>query len=325
MNTFKTIFHKPLWLFVFVLNFSCTIIQDSDIITEAQLSKLKIKGIEILQQTSKGSASTVATLLYDSTVNITDATTGAKLTRKIRFSLPPLGTLKMKLKSGVNGKTELQVYYMDDGQPYTVRIFQGDSTVEQYRFRYDAYTGTRKVNKFTTILDPVDNLPATYTSVDNLTYTGSTISSILRNPNSTTPTTIPITYTSGPGPGFTYKNITYQSGQANCPNMSSFDSCTGYSTINTGSGSSSYTISVVQTSNSLNQILLEDNKINGGGSSRDYDTYYFHPLMFLRNQVGQGNYMLVIYMMDWWQLGASVNNPNFSSNETVSINFNYGI
>ena len=312
---------------MFVLTFSCTIIQDSDITAETQLSKLKLRGIEIKQQTSLGNSSTVATLLYDSSVNITDAATGAKLTRKLRFSLPPLGDRKMKLKSGVAVKTELQVYYMDDGQPYTVKIFQGDSTVEQYRFRYDSYTSTRKVNKIVTVLDPVDNLPATYTSVDNLTYSGSNVSSILRNPGSATPTTINISY-EGSGTGFrvstfVYQGTNYSNSQGNCPNGASFDSCTGYNTV--GNGNSSYTISVAQNATTLSQILLEDNKINGGGSGRDYDTYFFHPLLFLRNQVGQGNYLLVIYMMDWWKLGVPISNPNFTRNETVSINLKYGL
>ena len=330
MNTLKTIVPKPFCLFLLTLAFSCTIIQDSDITTESQLAKLKIMGLEIIQQTSKGNGSTLATLLYDSTVNITDAATGAKLTRRIRFSLPALGTLKMKLKSGVNIKTELQVYYMDDGQPYTVRIFQGDSSVEHYRFRYDTYTGTRKLNKFTTILDPVDNLPPTYTSVDNFTYTGSNISSILRSPSTGSPVTINIAY-GGSGTGLSvsslaYQGVNYSQLQGNCPNNSTFDTCTGYSSSISGiGGSGSYTLTVTQNLNFLSQINLGDNKANGSSNNRDYDTYYFHPLMILRNQVRQGNYLLVVYMIDWWKsitISTNISNPQ---NEFVSVNLKYGL
>lgn len=314
---------------MFVLTFSCTIIQDSDITIEAQLSKLKIKGIEIKQETSKGNNSTVGTLLYDSTIYFVAVGTGAKITRKIRFSLPPLGNLKMKFKSGTTSKTELFVSYMDDGQPYNVRIFQGDSAVESYLFRYDTYIGVRKVNKILTTLDPVDGLPATYTTVDNFTYTGSNISSILRTPKTGSPATISIISPNVGAyfaPNFTYLGINYQYNQGNCPYGAGFDSCIGYQAmVNGTSGSSSYIISVVQNSNSLSQILLADNKITGGSSSWDYDTYFFNPLMLLRNQVGQGNYLLVIYMIDWWQRGAAISNPNFTRNETVSINLNYGL
>lgn len=312
----------------YLLVFSCTIIQDGDITSEAQLSKLRLKGFEILQQTTKVNTSTLGILLYDSTVKFTDQSTGAKITRKMRFSLAPFGnSLKMRLRSGTTAKTELYVSFKDDGQPYTFIIYQGDSLVEWYRFRYSSYTGpSSKLNKITTVLNPVDGLPEKVRTNDTLIYTSSNVTSIIRrSPYGSTSTTI-ITY-SGSGSGLQVEKSTgYELTRGNCPNGATFDSCTGYLI----SGSSSYTIAITQTSDLIEQILLQDQRSNNSGGSgnptREYDTYYFHPLMLLRNQVGQGNYLMVIYMMDWWVPGANTTGGgNLSNDESVTVKFNYGL
>lgn len=56
---------------------------------------------------------------------------------------------------------------------------------------------------------------------------------------------------------------------------------------------------------------------------RDYDTYYFHPLMILRNQVPLGNYLFVIYAIDWLEPGPALSQTNFTRNEFVTFNLIY--
>jgi hypothetical protein len=79
----------------------------------------------------------------------------------------------------------------------------------------------------------------------------------------------------------------------------------------------------------LASIEISDTKINnngGGGCCRNYDTYYFHPSMLLGEKLTGDMMLLHIYMLDWWQPGPELTgNSNFTMNEAVKINFNYGL
>lgn len=320
-----------LFLAIFVLAISCTIIQDSDITTPSEFANRKLKSITIQQETVKGNKTTQIQLLYDSVQNLVDINTGTKIVRRIGFSLQDFGNLKMKLRSNTTGDLEFFVSYKEGNQPYTFGILKGDSVVEIIRFRYDT---SNKLNKILTIINPIDNLPAKVFTNDTLIYTLSNISRIIRrSSDASKEATIDIQY-GGSGDFQTISNFSYlgfqytQQGGA-CPQGQNSDSCFGYALQpSSGGGSenqSQYAIFNTVQFNTFTQIQLADVKINAGPSgSRDYDTFYFHPLMILRDEFDQGKFLLGIYSIDWLELGTLLSSTNFTQNETVNINFNYG-
>jgi hypothetical protein len=91
---------------------------------------------------------------------------------------------------------------------------------------------------------------------------------------------------------------------------------------------SHYLIESQQLSNLINQLEIIDVKVNTNGScgqsgaSTNYDTYYYHPLMFFRGMFPYGDILLNIYAIDWLKPG-STSAINVSDNETVTFNFNY--
>lgn len=316
-------------LAIFVWGISCTIVEDTDIKTPQEFKSLPLKSIEINQETTKGKKSTLILPLYDSVQNFTDPNTGAKIVRKVGYSMTDFGNLKMKLRSGTSGNAEIFIYYKTGDYPYTFGILKGDSIVELYRFRYD---GNNKLNKIVTFINPIDNLPRTVFTSDTLIYTSATISSIVRKSpiDPSKEATINIQY-GGSGnfmsvSNFTYLSFQYQQSQGNCPNNANADVCAGYFAMPTqggGGSNSSYTLSAAVMIDRLIQLRLLDYKFSSG-SNRDYDTYYFHPLLLMRDQFSQGGFLSIFYCIDWFVPGPVLNNTNFSQDESVSINFNYG-
>ncbi len=316
-------------LTILVVGFSCTIMEDADLTSAEDFKNLPLKGIVLTQQTTKGTKSISILPLYDSVQNFTDPNTGAKIVRKVGYSASDFGNLKMKLRSNSSGNTEFFAYYKTGNAPYTFGILKGDSIVELYRFRYD---GNNRLNKIITIINPVDNQPATVFTNDTLIYTASNVSSIIRRSpyDPSKAATINIQY-GGSGSflsvsNFTYLNFQYQQTQGNCPNNANLETCVGYLAMPTqggGGSNSTYTMATSLRLDRLVQLRLLDYKFNTG-SNRDYDTYYFHPLLLMRDQFSQGVFLSIFYSMDWFVPGPVLNNTNFSQDESVSINYNYG-
>ncbi len=318
---------------VLMAAFSCTIINDKDITSAAQLSKLKWKGLEIMQQTSKGNSTISAKVLYDSTLNIVDLTTGARINRRVRFSLGALGS-KLKLRSGTSAKTEFTLSYKEGNQPYTFVIYQGDSAVEIYRFRYDA---SNRLNRIVTVLDPVDGLPFILATRDSISYDNSFKPKDItrKSPDASKRGIITLTYDSfgltqvatGPNPT---TSTSYKRQQGNCFNGASSSQCGGFNK-NTGQPGFGPQVNYqfYSPNNLLNQVSIEDHRKDSGGGgcsgcSFDYATFYFHPLMLVKDQLAFGNDLLMVYLIDWWVPGASNPSSNAQTNEFVTFNFLYG-
>jgi hypothetical protein len=319
---------------ILLLVVSCTIIKDSDITTADELKKIKLKSIKIDQDTNSGKESTTINLLYDSTVNIIDTNTGSTVVRKTGYAFPSLGNFKLKFRSGSTATLKSYVSYLAENKPYTFVLYENDSAIEIYRFRYDA---TGRLSKIITTINPVDNEPILIRTNDSLIYNSNeNITSIIRrSPDAALQTTITIGYggsgtstsvssiSLSPNHGFSYEQM-----QGDCPNNSNANICTGYNirpTSGSGSYSSYYTISTLTESNVLHELNLIDTKIQGGQiSQREYDTYYFHPLMLLRNEVSNGDFLLIIYMIDWLEPGVPLTNTNFTRNDFVTFDFQYG-
>ncbi|HWA35174.1 MAG TPA: hypothetical protein VG737_13635 [Cyclobacteriaceae bacterium] len=318
------------------LAFSCTIIQDSDIKSAADISNLKLVNITISQATLNGQLGTGIMPLIDKTVSI--STPQGMITRYVEMGAPSFPTnSKMKYRASVPDNAKLYIYYFSTGKPSTLGIYKEnivngkvkDSTFyEIYRFRYDA---NGRVNKFTTFLDPISSA----TSNDTLIYTGNRVTTVNRKAG-TQATTVTVQYqdaavnninVSPTGSQTITKNI-YFGGSSCSTCVSESYSSLGYNQTGQGqnNGGGNNQASLTITLNSLvgkPQSLILDNELNLGYAP---DTYYFHPLMILNGLVPQGNALLHIYMIDWWKLGASLSGSSTSNNpkERVNFTFNYG-
>ena len=315
---------------ILLLALSCTIIEDGDITSLAQYSALKLKSIEINQETLAGNSTKLAVLKYDSVVNLVDPTTGARITRKQRFTLPSLGTLKMKLRSGTNTNAEIYMSFKEDGLPYTFIIYVGDSLVEHYSFRYNA---SNKLNKIRTRLNPIDGRPATLVTTDTLTYSpspeGKLVSMTRKGVGS-------FTFQFGTSNSeqtlntMTFLGQNHSIYQGFCSNVSS-NVCGSLQ----GPGCCGDIPTIVNENHSTlgktTQTVITDLRLDGSNNSncvgcpRELDTYYLHPLMILRDNFSHGGLLLWIYSVDWWKRGtAQISNQILTRNDVVKLTFNYG-
>lgn len=315
----------------FAFVFSCTIIEDGDITSQEELDNLNIKSIEIKQETESGNTTSTATVTSIANVSIPVSVPpfNGTITKQVYMDWPALSApSKLKLKSGDVTSFQSRTSYLSSGQPYTFYLFHlsGNDTVifELYRFRYDANS------RLSTI---ITNAPyvegGAPTSRDTLIYdTEGKLNSITRNyPATSTSVTIKDlfyhttsndTYTLDQ---FTFQGLKYEkpcSGNGcgpqwggNChvsPTSNNFP--TGV--MNLGAFQREY-LSMEDRNHSLDQWGC-------GTCVRYLDTFYFHPLMIVKDQLTAGDDLLFIYMVDWWQPTATVQS---ASNEKVTFTFQY--
>ncbi len=307
---------------------SCTIVKDSDITSITQLNSLSLKSFEIDQATQVGSSSTLATLKYDSIVNHTSNGTGAHVSRVKGFALPSLGNYKIKLKSGVNAVTEIKIAYKDNGMLNACIIYQGNSPVESYLFFYNT---NNQLIKVSTVLSPTPGNAPTYETVDILTYgaAGDVYPSTITR-SSTYDATLAGIFTLEKGQSSSgsasqsinqirFQQQTYGFSNSGCNNSSDYYpySCGGvYKNNNTGGGSSGGQNQL----NFQNNFTFNKTIQTSLTSASNTDTYYFHPIMILKDVVPQGSFYFWFYSVDWFQPTGN----SFSNSDVVKINFNYG-
>jgi len=321
-------------IFSFVTALSCTIVKDSDITSISQLNSLSLKSFEIVQNSKAGNSTSLAVLKYDSTVNKISKSTGAHVSRVKGFTLPALGNYKMKLKSGVNAATEIKIVYKDNGSLNDCIIYQGNSPVESYLFFYNT---NNQLIKVSTVLSPTAGNVPTYETVDLLTFgaTGDVYPSTITR-SSTYDATLTGTYTvcqncSGSGSSSQSVNqLTFNQGQSQVYQLS-FNSGSGNCSSN---GYYPYSCGSINKTNSnggggqngnqnqlsfINNFTFNKTIQTSLTSISNTDTYYFHPLLILKDVVPQGDFYFWFYSVDWFQTAGSP----FSS-DMVKINFNYG-
>lgn len=320
------------WFPIIVLGLlSCTIVEDDDITSTAEAVNLSLKSITISQKTVKGNGTLEIEQLYDSVVNFTDAATNTKITRMVEYSIPALGALKLKLRSGSTSATSMTVLYTDFGKPYTAYIQEEDSVIERYRFRYSA---AKQLNKITTIIDPIDNQPATVITNDTLIYAGNQIGTLTRRIGGVS-TTYNVQYRTSNDDSFV--SSLNQSG-ATQGNGNVFEqpqtwggcesaSCAVYQrTSQSGNQQSSAVIIVssFQVNAALVNLNFQDFRQTGSGiAPRETDIYYFHPLMVLRGQHTDGEHLLAIYLLDWWVPGTASSTNPLNDHEHVTFSYTY--
>jgi len=327
--------------------FACTIIQSNDITSLSQLNNLNLNSIVIAQNLDSGSLTSTA-ILIDSVMNEpvkidVNSTINGNVTKQVKINWPSVASnSKLKFKSGITSGIVIKNTYYQNGMPRASLVYENDQLKEAYTFFYN------NNGQLTNFVSKIYTTPSPTLYSDTLIYNSSGVAlgyvgSIVRKTSSSnTVTTIIFPYTTygnssnvglgtgqGGGNNPTYQGYNYGFGNCLCGNNAG-NSCSGCS-ISFGNGSSSnFIISPLQVGRLMNQLQIEDVKITsnsncgGSGSPTSYDTYYFHPLMLMRGLFIHGDALLNIYSIDWWHPGHAINSSNFTMNETVTFNFNYG-
>ena len=318
-------------ILITVLLFSCTIIEDSDIISMDQYGDLQLQSIEILQQkggniSGPGSAynseskSVTATLSKVDDINITSPF--GNITRFVKIDLPTVSDLVFEFRSKPNSAVTLEQYFLSDGRPYSFEVLKGSVSLELYEFGYD---NSKRINKLVFYLG--ENL----ISDDTLIYdnTGTITNIVRRSPDPSKAGTITIQYREGGStktisnvkPGFQIYSYSNNSDapEGGCPadSNNSLSTCAQF-TRNDGTQTGNYpmkifeSFGIIGTNKKLSEITYE-----GFSLTR----YYFHPLMILTNDFPLSMELMTIYMVDWWNPEAG--DPGGMSQ--LKYNFIYGL
>ncbi len=301
---------------------SCSIIDDSDITTLEQFNKLSVSSIDIIQVTATKTLTSTIEITLDTSVTI--ATPNGTVTRYVEMALNNFISTKLKFASGTtSNKLVFTENFLSDGRPFTFSIRKDTTVLELYRFRYN---DQKKINRINFFLGPERLVYS-----DSIIYNGSgKISSIVRKAYEDGSKNGTMTIEYGPGSPATITrtalgNYQFQQITGSCPDGGANYNCNGYMRSNTGGGGSSPQITLKSTGvRQLEEISIEDIRNNGNGGGREPDVYYFHPLVLLKNNFSLGDDLAVIYLIDWWSVGAqssSTNQPN--KDERVTFKFNY--
>jgi hypothetical protein len=294
----------------FAFIFSCSILDDMDILSEKDFESFIFKSFEISQETNNGDLTTKAKLLYDSATDFLDPSTGTRLTRNVGFAMGALGDLKMKWRSGMIGPSEFLIRYTEDGQPYNFMVFDGTITSgivrELYQFRYNSINRLTKIVVYTTPVSgtlPVIN--------DTLIYEQSgQIASITRRRGDGV-----IVGTFGVG-DFLLSESAACKFSFTYPSNKEYSYCGPTSFyIYPGGEDCNFELLGVPA-----QTLVRIGDVRKSSSGCCGDTYYFHPLLLLSGKIKGGEWLPMIYAVDWWVVGANNASDN---NEYVTIDLKY--
>jgi hypothetical protein len=312
--------------------FSCTIMEDGDITSQEELDNLKLLSIDIEQQASGGTSSSVARVTSDKAVNIPVA--GGVVKRQIWMEWPALSAnSKLKVKGGTTSTFRSYASFLEGGKPWTFYLFSSgsDSTIlELYSFRYNS---SGRLASVTTRVPYVNGGPAT--TYDTLVYDngGRLLNSggfTRRYPaTNTTATITSLNYNTSDNSyylgNYDFQGIKYAKPcQGNGCNEATWGG--NYHAVSTNNN---FPVGVMNLSTFQKEYLsIQDfNKItqtcqNGSACNAWIDTFYLHPLLILKDQFDHGNDLLMIYMIDWWKHTTAL--PS-TANEKVTISFNYDI
>ena len=301
----------------FILIFSCSIIEDSDITSKGELDNLKLKSIEIKQ--SLGSGTTTSLAIVTSIVAVDNPVTNGRVTKQVWMSWPVLGSNKLRFRSGFNEPSILLTSFLETGDVYNVVLYDEDTVVQElYRFRYDEDGRLSKIITF--IPELYADLPA---SNDTLIYdTGGRLVTVERRSDYSA-NAGNFTWTNdGMIDQFTFKSTNY------------YKACQGsgcgpwfggnYHAIPVSGGQP---LGILNLTDSERQYFRIDDKndvdTNQCGNCATWaDTIYFHPLFLFQDDVQLGSTLLFLYLVDWWK--PSTGQPS-GNNEKVTFSFRYDL
>lgn len=317
-----------LLIFIFLaFILSCTIIEDSDITSQKELDNLKFTSIEIKQETSSGTSTSLAKVTSETKVNIT--VPAGKVTRQVWMDWPALTGKKLLLKSGLTTAFKSYTSFLESGKPQTFYLFSADSTIlELYSFRYST---SGRLSNIISRVPYVPNGPAT--SNDTLIYEASgRLSNITRKyPATSTTSTFTELFYSTSDNSYKLNHFIFQGMRYERPCQEG-DGCGrpswggDYHVWPTASNFPAGLMNLatiqreylsMQDFNSINQ-----NNCGSTGCNAWIDTFYLHPLMILKDQFNAGDDLLFIYMVDWWKPTTTQQSTN---NEKVTFSFKYDL
>lgn len=307
--------------FIFLIVSSCSIIEDSDITSKKEFDDLVISSIDIIQETSLGKTSITGTVTSDEEVNI--VVPNGVIKRIVWMDWPSFGNKKLKLRSGYTAAIKTYTSYLSNGLPYTFTIYSKDTTmiVELYRFRYDETGKLDRIGAMAPFIEGQEN-----NTVDRMIYDAKgELTSIERtSPDGTKPEGA----------------IAIQEGAINSLQNFNFGNISvqkvigadeEYYKANNNSFSNDGKIQLFELEDEL--TLIDRNNVNDDCQcSKWVDTFYFHPLMLVKDDVVQKNYkqmgidfelgsaLLKLYMVDWWE---ATSNIETQKDEKVSFKFKY--
>lgn len=307
----------------FAFIFSCTIIEDSDITSQEELDNLKFVSIEIKQQTGSGTSAAMASVTSEDEIDT--LVSAGKLSRATWMDWPALSG-KLLLKSGVTTAFKSYASFLESGKPWTFYLFSADSIIlELYSFRYDA---SGRLSNIITSAPYVQNGPAT--SNDTLIYkTNGELATITRKyPATGTTTTFAdimyiTTYNSYKLNHYVFQGMEYE---RPCEGNGCGSQWGGnYHVSPTTTGFPAGVMNLVTFQREYLSMEDRNHSLEQWGCGdciRYIDTFYFHPLMILKDQFEIGDDLLFIYMIDWWQPATA---QQSTDNEKVTISFNYDL
>jgi hypothetical protein len=316
---------------------SCSIIEDSDITSKEEFDNLRFKSVSIKQETSQGNNSMIANVTSRSEVSI--PTPNGLITETFYMDWPAL-TGKLKLKGGYTASFKTYTSFLGTGKPYTFSIFDSDSVLlELYRFRYDA---SGRLVQIITNVPFVEGGPPT--SNDTLYYGNANnmmeLTSIVRRSSDPSKAgTFTLASTGGSifstGWSFDFKGTRYSKA---CQGNGCGEYYGGNYHIRPSNGGQPFGLLNVTDSQRAFVNIEDNNKpLDNYGCSnciRYSDTFYFHPLMILKDQLvftsdnlqgGNariGDVLFFIYMVDWWN---PISAQETSNNEKIVFEFKYDL
>lgn len=286
----------------FLLVFSCTIIQDSDIKSPDDFAKLKLKSFHITQDLNDGSFTTDATVALDASGRIST------------INWPSLGAHKLKFRTPITGAAVSTLTYNASGYLATFDTQVNSVSVESYSFEYD---GNGNLTKLI-------STGSFGTTTDVFTYTSGALSQIVRNGSNVSTINLD---SFGSLETWTYSGQTYKLQHGNCNTNISFI-CSSYTKNNSQSNGridlTNNVLFTVPQSFTIVDYRVYSQQSGNQDPLRFLDTYYIHPLMLTNSYFKNNKALLTSYLVDWWSAGVTTSGTtNYTKNEMVTINFVY--
>jgi hypothetical protein len=316
---------RKFYAFAFMLCcLSCTIIEDTDILTSDQLDDLKLTAIDIVQETSARNSSSTIRIMKDSAMNL--STSNGTITRYVEMEMDGFTAGKLKFRSGVTGTITLYQSYLSDGRPHTFGIVKNNVIVELHRYRYGTNNRLNVINFFLGEDNLVYHDSMVYNSDGN-------ISSMIREAPGDPAMNVTITMEYGGGNPVTVSRVRagsleLQQSNGNCPNNSQQQNCIAYFRSIAGQGGNNGNMTVVIKNDHgislLNEVSIEDFRMDNGNTGQESDAYFFHPLMINKQDLALGEDLMSIYMVDWWD-PRSYTTGSAIQHERVRFKYNYGL
>lgn len=287
--------------------FSCSILNDSDIVTVDDLDKLRLKTIVIIQELENNEHRSEIALVTDSTLNITFSL--GKLTKQTKILWPAVTKgSKLKFRSAVTSNITIKNRYFADGKIRSSWVFSRDSIREQYYFKYNLQS------KLITLSTFITEKSTSYNTNDTLIYSakGDAWSATRNSPQ--------------PGRraifgGELLSNQSCQlmqvfkvSGNVTGAIEKQYNYCdkNNFYIYPSGESADFYTIG----DNLLEEVYI-GNRRKDSDTNCCGDQYYFHPFLLL-----PVDYRLrIMYAPDWWEVKNGTNSNE--KDQSVKLEFKY--